>query len=110
MEDNTITIGFGSEKERDHFYICKRLGELYTAKNHDYGDSFHKTFNEFGRIAVAIRLQDKCSRLTSLCCKDIQMVKDESIVDTLMDIANYAILGIMELDSKVDEDQNVSKD
>lgn len=103
MDTNHVEVVFKNESERKHFYICRRLGEIYSAKNHDYGDSFHKTFNEFGRVALAIRLQDKCSRLTSLCCKEKQMVKDESIIDTLLDIANYAILGIMELEGEDNE-------
>lgn len=101
MDNNSLEITFENEQMRKHFDICTRLGSIYKAKNHDYGDSFHKTFEEFGRVALAIRLQDKCSRLTSLCCKEKQMVKDESIIDTLLDIANYAILGIMELESDV---------
>lgn len=107
MDTNHVTVTFKDESERKHFDICKQLGNIYAAKNHDYGDSFHKTFKEFGRVALAIRLQDKCSRLTSLCCKEKQMVKDESVIDTLLDIANYAILGIMELE---DEDNEMAKD
>lgn len=95
-----IKVSFANEKEEEHLRICKELGSVYTSKNHDYGDSFHKTYLEFGRIAVAIRLQDKVSRLSALSTKDQQLVKNESIRDTLVDIANYAILGIMELDSE----------
>lgn len=88
------------KNEPEHFAICKRLYALYAAKNHDYDGAFHQTFAKFGRVALAIRLQDKCSRLTALTCKDKQLVKDESVIDTLMDIANYAIMGIMELEKE----------
>lgn len=99
-----IKVLFANEKEKEHFWICKELGGVYASKNHDYGDSFHKTYQDFGKIAVAIRLQDKVSRLSTLSTKDRQLVKDESIRDTLIDIANYAILGIMELDSESEAD------
>lgn len=97
-----IKLHIENEKLLQHFHICNLLSNLYKAKNHDYGDSFHKTYEEFGKIAIAIRLQDKISRLSALSTKDQQLVTDESIRDTLMDIANYAILGIMEMD---DEDR-----
>lgn len=97
-----IEVKLDSKKTLQHFHICQQLSTLYQNKNHDYGDSFHKTYQEFGKIAIAIRLQDKVSRLSALSTKDQQLVTDESIRDTLMDIANYAILGIMEMN---DEDR-----
>lgn len=93
-----IEVDIKNEKMFQHFRICRLLGNIYKAKNHDYGDSFHKTYQEFGKVAIAIRLQDKVSRLSALSTKEQQLVKDESIRDTLLDIANYAILGIMEMD------------
>lgn len=94
-----VEVTMENEKILQHFHICGILSNLYKAKNHDYGDSFHKTYEEFGKIAIAIRLQDKVSRLSALSTKEQQLVTDESIRDTLMDIANYAILGLMEMDS-----------
>lgn len=95
-----VEVGIENEKILQHFHICDLLSNLYKAKNHDYGDSFHKTYEEFGKIAIAIRLQDKVSRLSALSTKEQQLVTDESIRDTLMDIANYAILGLMEMDAE----------
>lgn len=97
-----LEVTLDDKKTLQHFHICQRLLALYRNKNHDYGDSFHKTYQEFGKIAIAIRLQDKVSRLSALSTKKQQLVTDESICDTLMDIANYAILGIMEMN---DEDR-----
>lgn len=93
-----IKVNIENEDCLKHFHICRLLGDIYKSKNHDYGDSFHKTYEEFGPVALAIRLQDKVSRLSALTTSKERMVKDESICDTLMDIANYAILGIMEMD------------
>lgn len=80
-----------------HAAICKDLTALYEKKNHDYGDSFHKSFQEYGLTMVCIRLEDKLNRLKTLA-KSEQLVEDETIVDTLNDLANYAVMGHMELE------------
>lgn len=80
--------------------ICKCLNQLYEQKNHDYGDSFHQTFVEEGMAMPRIRLGDKLSRFKNLTRNNDQQVQDESTIDTLMDLANYAILTIMELEAE----------
>ena len=83
----------------DHEKICKELTDLYVRKNTDYGDSFHKTFLEEGLAMSRIRLSDKLERFKSLTRPGASVnVEDESIRDTLMDLANYAIMTVMELD------------
>lgn len=84
-----------------HQEICKELNALYERKNHDYGDSFHESFLDEGLAMPRIRLGDKYSRFKTLShqCVD-RKVKDESIRDTLIDLANYAIMTIMELDEQ----------
>lgn len=77
-----------------------KLAETLSAKNKDYGNSFDKTLDKYGLIALAIRLDDKLSRLTSLTKGETQHVKDESLKDTLQDIAGYAILGVRYLDQR----------
>lgn len=74
------------------------LAETLLAKNQDYGNSFDETLKKYGLIALAIRLDDKLSRLASLSKGEQQQVKDESLKDTLQDIAGYAILGMRYLD------------
>lgn len=85
----------------DFELITKKLNDLYKAKNSDYGNSFNKTMDEFGMIAALIRLGDKLNRLKSLNkCGSTGKVEDESIDDTLMDLANYAIMTILWRNSK----------
>ena len=79
--------------------ITTEMLNTYIAKNHDYGDSFSKSFEEFGLISSIIRLSDKLNRLKKL--KDSTAKVDESIGDTLLDMANYCILTMMELDNTV---------
>ena len=82
-----------------HAAVCMELNGLYDRKNRDYGDSFHKTYLEEGMAMARIRLSDKLERFKKLSRADEEArVKDESIRDTLKDLANYAIMTVMEMD------------
>lgn len=83
-------------KIEKHAKICMELNELYARKNADYGDSFGKSFKEYGLTMACIRLEDKLNRIKSLT-KQAAQVSDESITDTLMDLANYSIMTLVEL-------------
>ena len=85
-----------------HFKVCTELNDLYEKKNHDYGNSFSATFKKLGIISAVTRITDKCNRLTELAVNAKQKVVSESIRDTLIDLANYAIMTIMELDNEKD--------
>ncbi len=85
-------------KYEKHAEICKQLNQIYRDKNHDYGDSFGETFKKLGIISAVTRITDKVNRLQVLCTKESK-VKDESVIDTLKDLANYAIMTLIELDS-----------
>lgn len=82
-----------------HRILCKELNETYEKKNHDYGNSFSETFNKLGIISAITRISDKYNRLVSLCTlpEEERMVKDETISDTLLDMANYCIMTEIEL-------------
>lgn len=79
-----------------HQEVCDELNEIFVRKNTDYGDSFSEQFKEYGMTSAVIRLDDKVRRLKQLTKQDAQ-VKDESIEDTAKDLANYAIMLVMEL-------------
>ena len=84
--------------ERTFKSIVDKMFETYQKKNADYGSSFSKLYDKFGMKSVLIRLTDKYNRLEALTESGAEpQVKDESIEDTLMDMANYAILAIIEL-------------
>lgn len=85
------------DKYEKHIEICKELNHIYKSKNHDYGDSFGETFQKLGIISAVTRITDKVNRLQTLCTRE-QKVNDESIRDTLLDLANYAIMTVIELD------------
>lgn len=86
------------EKENLFAEITDDMLELYHRKNADYGDAFKKLFDKFGLDYTVIRLTEKLSRLESLTQnKGERKVKDESIEDTLIDLANYAIMSVIEM-------------
>jgi hypothetical protein len=74
-------------------HLAESIAETIKKKNKDYGNSFEKMIDKYGMVALLIRFQDKFGRLDSIVLKGQAVeVKDESIEDTLLDIAGYAIL------------------
>lgn len=90
-------------KTQIHKEICNELNLIYEQKNHDYGDAFAKLRNEVP-TAILVRIFDKYSRLKNLLQGAKQKVNDESIEDTLRDLANYALMELIE--RRVEEKQN----
>lgn len=103
QELNDMRHIFGSESGefRD---ITNSLTKIYQAKNQDYGNSFEKSLYKFGLVASIIRLSDKMNRIESLSQTKAK-VESESIEDTLLDLANYAIMTVIWLrKSRVNEE------
>ena len=80
--------------------ITDEMFDLYKRKNADYGNSVAKTFDEYGLVSFLVRIEDKLNRVSTLTKKSSteQQVKDEKIEDTLLDLANYSIMALIELD------------
>lgn len=70
--------------------------ELFRKKNQDYGDAFA----DYGTVGVLVRMGDKIRRFQSITNKGINLVEDEKLRDTLIDLHNYAAMGIMLIDEK----------
>jgi hypothetical protein len=79
-----------------HEKLLKDLHDIYVAKNQDYGNSIHDTYEKYGLISFLVRIEDKLNRARTLTTKEAAVV-EEKIEDTLLDMANYAILAVMEL-------------
>jgi len=79
--------------------------ELFSRKNADYGDAFAT----YGTIGVLVRLGDKIRRLSSITKKNVTLVDDESLRDTLIDLHNYAAMAVMLLDEKTSETYEADK-
>ena len=74
--------------------IQKEALELFTKKNIDYGDAFEK----YGVIGVLMRIEDKLQRAMSISKNGVNLVNDEGIRDTLLDLHNYSARALMVLD------------
>ena len=79
-----------------HKEILDEIHSVYLAKNADYGNSFGDQFEEYGVLSAAIRIDDKMRRLKQLI-KNEAKVKDESLEDTVQDMANYCVMTLVEL-------------
>ena len=86
-----------------HEGMTRRMCEITKAKNHDYtGAAGDDPFANFSRVAslgicsieqgFLVRMLDKFMRITSFVQKEFLHVKDESVEDTLLDLANYCLL------------------
>ena len=93
-----------------HLEICGELNVTYERKNKDYGDSFTQSLDKHGLIAAIVRMDDKLNRVTSLNSSGDIQVTDESLRDTVMDLANYAIMTVMWMDSIKEEHTKIDLD
>lgn len=85
---------------KQHESLLRQIHDTYIKKNHDYGDSFSRSFKKYGLVAAMVRMEDKWNRLDNMASGAEQKVADETIRDTLLDLAGYCIMTIMELDKQ----------
>lgn len=85
-----------------HQACVEKMSAITKAKNADYTGTGDDPFANFTRVeALGVctteqgfltRMVDKLARINSFAQKGELQVKDESVEDTLLDLANYAIL------------------
>lgn len=95
-----------TEDEFRHRKILAEMADTFSKKNSDYGNAFEEILDDFGASYAVGRLKEKLKRLTQLVVSNKQEVKDESIEDTLLDMANYAVLTIMWLQKQKERTNN----
>ena len=76
--------------------VQKESCELFEKKNKTYGDAFA----EYGTIGVLVRMGDKIKRLQNITSTGINLIDDESLRDTLIDLHNYSAMAVMLLDEE----------
>lgn len=97
------TRGKVAPNERRHQELLNQLHDTYIQKNTAYGDSFHETYADLGIISAITRISDKYNRAKTLAKdRDVGKVNigDEPIIDTLLDMANYCIMTVMEIEKE----------
>lgn len=102
MIEPALTINQAKMDRLDIYqYILNNLEETYKNKNNDYGNSVADTYKKFGDLSFLVRITDKYNRLLTLCNpNNEQKVKDEKIDDTILDLANYCLLWLVEKEYK----------
>lgn len=94
-------------KVDEHEKICKFIHELYVKKNWDYGDSMHPLYKEYGLTAFLVLFSTKIQRIKSLIEHDGSHTY-ESLEDSLLDLANYAMIAVTELRAEKVKEISVS--
>ena len=79
------------------------LAKILQEKNDAYSDSFSKSLDEDGLLVLKIRLSDKFNRICNLIKRGEDKENDESLEDTLLDLAGYSILGLKYLEEHKNE-------
>ena len=86
------------DKIKRHKELCEQMNAVYTEKNKNYGDSFGLSVKKYGMIAALTRISDKFHRLEQLILTRSDGTKDESLIDTMLDMANYCLMTVMEIE------------
>lgn len=75
------------DKEQDHLRL------VFETKNKAYGDSFFVSMDKYGPMAALVRIHDKHMRMDQLIHG--AKANDESLLDTVEDMANYCTMFAM---------------
>lgn len=90
--------------------ITDKMKEIYACKHHDYGQSTKDTYRKYGLVSMIVRMRDKLNRIESIYAlmqNNEKPLVNESLYDTLGDLANYAIITMIE-QMDLEEDLNKS--
>ena len=95
-----IPVELADDKVETFSKIVTEMTELYAKKNHDYGNSFDEGCDKIGTGYPLGRLLDKMNRLIACMGKEDTMQVNESIEDTLTDLACYSVMTLSYLKRK----------
>ena len=95
MERTTTTTTSDVDRFRD---ITAKMADTFEVKNEAYGNSFGRSVQKYGKIAALTRISDKFNRIENLMLGSPNRVVDESVKDTLLDLACYCVMTLIELD------------
>ena len=72
--------------------VVQNMGDIFAIKNEKYGNSFEISVDKYGMIAALTRISDKFNRIENLILTNDKGTADESVMDTLIDMANYCVM------------------
>lgn len=90
------TYKTNSDRHRD---LVNQIHDVYVDKNMKYGDAFAETIEKYGMIAALTRMNDKFNRIEQFIVNGFDD-SEESLKDSLLDLANYCLMTVMEIDKK----------
>jgi len=94
-EITLVADGFSGDQDLEYAMakILKELFDIFKKKQKSYGP---KNISTFGERGVVVRMNDKLQRLIRLVWEDVaNPLQDESIRDTYIDMADYALIAIL---------------
>lgn len=77
--------------------LTKQISDTFAAKRKDYGQTTSETYDKFGPVSMLTRMHDKMGRLDNILVKQGKNNVGEKVEDTLLDLANYALITILEI-------------
>lgn len=86
--------------------LTDKMNDVFKKKRNDYGPTTSETYDRFGPVSMLIRMYDKLGRLDNLLVKNKDNEVNESIDDTLLDLANYALITLLEVHKRRLENEN----
>ena len=92
--DELLTQFDRTETSNPFKFYTDKLAATLQEKNQAYGDSFTESVDKFGKTVIAVRLSDKFNRICNLIKRGELKENDESLEDTLLDMAGYSILAL----------------
>ena len=96
------------EQQKAHKELLDYIENLYVTKNNAYGNSFSRLYEEVGILSAATSIGHKYHRFINLAKNGEENFSYEGIRDTLIDMSNYCLLAVMELD-KQEKANNIRK-
>ena len=88
-------LGIKTEMGVEQLRAACECVQLFDTKQMDYGST---NIAACGEMGIAVRLQDKVSRMQNLLRKELKgesSINHESLEDTYKDAANYAMIGLL---------------
>lgn len=89
--------------------IMNKNLELYKKKNADYGNSFAEVYKELGFESGLVQILHKVNRIKGIYSKGKAEVENESIRDSLVDLANYALMTVVEMELEENKEDELIK-
>lgn len=99
-----VEAGLDEDDNNKFMKYTDHLADVLLEKNKAYGDSFAKSVDTYGLPVIGVRLSDKYNRIEHLITNHELKENDESLKDTLLDMAGYSILALKYLEEHDNED------